>query len=142
MMKKINTIVKLQLKAGEANPSPPVGPALGAKGINIPKFCSEFNAETIKTLEKGTLVPVIVTIYTDKSFTFIIKSPPVSILLKKIANITKGSKFPNKNKIATITQAQAEEIVKIKSADLIVNSTKSAIKSIIGTAKSMGIEIN
>lgn len=143
-MKNIIAIIKLQLKTGEANPSPPVGPALGSKGVNIPKFCNEFNIEStkIKTLEKGTIVPVIITIYIDKSFTFIIKSPPVSVLLKKAANITKGSKFPNKTKVATLTIAQIENIAKTKENDLIVNSKESAIKSIIGTAKNMGIEVN
>lgn len=142
-MKKLDSIVKLQIKAEEANPSPPIGPALGAKGINIMNFCKEFNIITsnIKTLEKGTIVPVVVTIYTDKSFKFIIKSPPVSILIKKILKLKKGSSNPNKKDNGFITYKHIEDIIEIKQKDLIVNSKKAAMKSIIGTAKSMGLII-
>jgi len=142
-MKKMTSIIKLQIKAGEANPSPPIGPALGAKGLNIIKFCNDFNKHTnkIKNLEKGTLVPVIITVLPDKNFKFIIKSPPVTTLIKKITNITKGSSNPNKNKIGIINIKQINEIVDLKAKDLIVNSRTSAINSIIGSAKSMGLKI-
>lgn len=143
-MNKIKSIIKLQIKAGEANPSPPIGPALGAEGVNIMKFCQEFNANTnkIEKLDKGTPVPVIITVFTDKSFKFIIKSPPASVLLKKIANISKGSGNPNKNKIATINMKQIEDVVDLKIKDLIVNSKESAMNTIKGTAKSMGFKID
>ena len=136
--------IKIQIKACEANPSPPIGQALGGKGINIMQFCKEFNERTknIKNLEKGTLVPVIISIYKDKSFKFIIKSPPTTTLIKNILNIEKGSDNPNKNIISNITIKQIEEIIKIKQADLIVNSNDNAIKTIAGTLKSMGIKIN
>lgn len=135
--------IKIQIKACEASPSPPVGQALGGKGINIMQFCKEFNEKTsnIENLEKGTLVPVIISIYKDKSFSFITKSPPTTTLIKKLLKIDKGSKEPNKNKIANITEKQIEEIIKIKHNDLIVNSKNSAIKTIHGTLKSMGIKI-
>ena len=143
-MKKIETKIKLQIKAGEANPSPPIGPALGARGINIMKFCNEFNSETkkINDLEKGTLVPVIINIYQDKTFNFIIKSPPSSTLIKNILNIKKGSGYPNKNKIGTITKEQLLTIMNKKKNDLIINSEKAGLKTLIGTAKSMGLNID
>jgi large subunit ribosomal protein L11 len=141
MNKKIT--VKLQVKAQEANPSPPIGPMLGSKGINIMKFCTEFNQKTkdIIDLKKGTLVPVVINIYPDKSFDFLIKSPPTSILIKNILNIEKGSSLPNKNKITNITNDQIMIVFNQKKNDLIVNSVDSGIKSIKGTARSMGINI-
>ncbi len=143
-MKEIETKIKIQIKAHEANPSPPIGPALGAKGINIMKFCNEFNNETkkIEGLEKGTIVPVVITIFKDKSFEFTIKSPPASILLKKISKIDKGSGSANKNIIANLSMEKIKEIATLKNNDMITNSLESAIKSIIGTAKSMGIKID
>lgn len=139
----MKTTVKLQIKAQEANPSPPIGPALGSKGINIMNFCNKFNDTTknMPEIKKGTLVSVIIHIYPDKSFDFIIKSTPTSNIIKSILNIEKGSKNPNKTKISKITKEQIEIIVKQKSNDLIVNSNDAAIKTIIGTAKSMGIEV-
>lgn len=136
--------IKLQIKACEANPSPPVGQALGGKGINIMQFCKEFNEKTnnIKDLEKGTIVPVIISIYKNKSFTFIIKSPPTTTLIKKILKIEKGSKEPSKIIIANINESQIKEIADLKKNDLIANSIESAMKSISGTIKSMGIKIN
>lgn len=142
-MSKIEVSVKLQIRAGEANPSPPIGPALGARGINIIKFCNEFNEKTnnIKDIQKGTILPTIINIYKDKSFDFIIKAPPASTLIKNLLNIEKGSDSPNKNKIGLITEEQLLNIVKQKSDDLIVNSERAALNTLIGTAKSMGIEI-
>lgn len=139
----MKTKVKLQIKAQEANPSPPIGPALGSKGVNIMNFCNKFNDATrnMTELKKGTLVSVIINIYPDKSFDFIIKSTPTSNMLKNVLNIEKGSKNPNKIKICKIKKDQLEIIVKQKLNDLIVNSNDAAIKTIIGTAKSMGIEI-
>lgn len=143
-MNKTNINIKLQIKAGEANPSPPIGPALGAKGINIMKFCNEFNEKTknLPNIKKGTILPTVITIFKDKTFSFIIKSPPASTLLKEILNLNKGSSYPNKNKIGTITHEQLNNIVQQKKNDLIVNSNEAAIKTLIGTAKSMGININ
>ncbi len=141
-MKKQISKIKIQIKACEATPSPPIGPALGAKGINIMKFCKEFNDKTTKNgLQKGTMVTTIITIYSDKSFDFIIKTPITSSLIKNILNITKGSSFPNKNKIAKITISQIKEIVDKKKNDLFINSEQASINTIIGTAKSMGITI-
>ena len=142
-MKKVNTSIKSQIKAGEANPSPPIGPALGAKGINIMKFCNEFNDKTknLDNVKKGTPIPTIINIYKDKSFDFIIKSPPASFLIKEILNIEKGSDCPNKNKLCMIKKSQLLEISKKKIKDLIVNSEQAAINTLTGTAKSMGIEV-
>ena len=142
-MKKQISKIKIQIKACEATPSPPIGPALGAKGINIMKFCKEFNDKTTKIngLQKGTMVTTIIIIYSDKSFDFIIKTPITSSLIKNILNITKGSSFPNKNKVAKITIDQVKEIVDKKEIDLFINSKKASINTIIGTAKSMGITI-
>ncbi|CEI58714.1 50S ribosomal protein L11 [Candidatus Portiera aleyrodidarum] len=138
--KKIINIVKLQVEAGKANPSPPIGPILGQQGINIMEFCKSFNLET-KNIEKGMPIPVIISIYSDRSFTFIIKNPPVSSLLKKIIGINKGSNENKKKKVGIITKKQIKEIAKIKKKDMNIIEIKSAIKSIIGTAKSMGIDI-
>ncbi|HIH2762706.1 MAG TPA: 50S ribosomal protein L11 [Candidatus Azoamicus sp. MARI] len=142
-MKKIEARVKVQLKAQEANPSPPVGPVLGSKGLNIMKFCSEFNlkCKEIKGLEKGTLVAVLIYVYFDKSFDFTIKYTPTSILLKNLLKIDKGSSNPSKNIIATIDRESLDLIFEKKKIDLIFNSKEQAIKSIIGTAKSMGIVV-
>jgi len=139
----IEVSVKLQIRAGEANPSPPIGPALGARGINIIKFCNEFNEKTnnLSDIKKGTILPTIINIYKDKSFDFIIKSPPASTLIKNILNIEKGSDCPNKNKIGTITEEQLLSIVKQKNNDLIVNSEQAALNTLVGTALSMGVEI-
>ena len=146
MAKKISGYIKLQIPAGKANPSPPVGPALGQHGVNIMGFCKEFNA---RTSSMGDMViPVVITVYADRSFTFITKTPPASILIKKAAGlkITKkpgaGSKEPNKDKVATITRADAEEIAQLKMPDLNAKDLRGATEMIIGTAKSMGIEVS
>jgi large subunit ribosomal protein L11 len=139
MAKKVTGIVKLQITAGQANPAPPVGPALGSQGINIMAFCKEFNAAT---KDKGGLViPVVITVYQDKSFTFILKSPPASVLLKKAAGIASGSKVPNKEKVGKVTRKQMLEIVKLKGSDLNANSEDAAVRMIAGTARNMGIEV-
>jgi len=136
--KKIVNYIKLQVKAGEANPSPPIGPALGQHGLNIMDFCKGFNAKT-QNVEKGLTLPVVITVYSDRTFTFIIKTPPASVLLRKAAKIEKGSATPNKIKVATINLAQVEEIAKMKMPDLTAASLKTAMRTIIGTARSMGI---
>lgn len=139
MAKKVTGIVKLQITAGQANPAPPVGPALGSQGINIMAFCKEFNAAT---KDKGGLViPVVITVYQDKSFTFILKSPPASVLLKKAAGIASGSKVPNKEKVGKVTRKQILEIIKLKGSDLNANSEEAAVRMISGTARNMGIEV-
>jgi large subunit ribosomal protein L11 len=137
-VKKAVTKVKLQVKAGEANPAPPVGPALGQQGINIMEFCKAFNAQTQK-MEKGMPLPVIISVYADRSFSFIIKTPPASILLLKAAGLSKGSATPHNQKVGKVTLAQVEEIAKIKTPDLTAASLKAAIRTIAGTARSMGI---
>ena len=137
--KPIIGFIKLQITAGEANPAPPVGPALGQKGVNIMEFCKAFNGKTQK--DKGTTIPVIITVYKDKSFDFILKKPPVTVLIKQKLNLAKGSGEPNRNKVGTITKAQIEDIVKIKMPDLNCVSIKSACKLVAGTAKSMGLNI-
>lgn len=137
--KPITHIIKLQIEAGKANPAPPVGPALGPSGINIMQFCKEFNEKTGKDM--GTIFPVVLTVYKDKSFEFIIKTPPAAILIKKAANTSKGSGTPHKEKVGKITLAQAEEIAKIKMADLNAASLDSAVSMIKGTARSMGITV-
>ena len=139
MAKKVVGEIRLQLPAGAANPAPPVGPALGAKGVNIMGFCKEFNARTKD--QPGMILPVIITVYQDKSFTFILKSPPASVLLKKAAKVEKGSKTPNKEKVGKVTKAQIMEIVKIKKADLNAKDDAAAFKIIAGTARNMGIEV-
>jgi large subunit ribosomal protein L11 len=137
-VKKATTKIKLQVKAGEANPAPPVGPALGQHGINIMEFCKAFNAQTQK-MEKGMPLPVIISVYADRSFTFIIKTPPASVLLLKAANLSKGSATPHSQKVGKVTLAQVEEIAKIKTPDLTAADLKAAVRTIAGSARSMGI---
>lgn len=139
MAKKIVTYIKLQVPAGQANPSPPVGPALGQHGLNIMEFCKGFNAQT-QSLEQGLPVPVVITVYTDKSFTFTMKTTPAAHLLKKAAGISKGSGTPNANKVGKLNRSQLEEIAKIKQADLSAADMDAAVRTIAGTARSMGIE--
>ena len=139
MAKKITAIVKLQLPAGKATPGPPVGSTLGPHGINIPGFTKEFNAKTQDKM--GLIIPVVMTIYQDRSFTFILKTPPAPVLIKKACGIEKASAVPNKNKVAKITKTQVEEIAKIKMPDLNANTLESAISMIAGTARSMGIVV-
>ncbi|MBQ3301108.1 MAG: 50S ribosomal protein L11 [Eggerthellaceae bacterium] len=138
MATKVVGYIKLQVKAGQANPSPPVGPALGQRGLNIMEFCKAFNAATQK-MEPGLPIPVIITAYSDRSLTFIMKSPPASILLKKAAGITSGSKRPNTEKVGKVTRKQLEEIVKIKQADLTAADLDAAVRTIAGRARSMGL---
>ena len=140
MAKKIAAYIKLQVKAGEANPSPPVGPALGQRGVNIMEFCKAFNAKTAD-VEKGLPLPVVITVYSDRSFTFITKTPPASILLKKLVGIKSGSSNPNTKKIGTVTVAQLEEIAKIKMEDLNAANLEAAVKTIAGSARSMGLNV-
>ncbi|MEI6342835.1 MAG: 50S ribosomal protein L11 [Verrucomicrobiota bacterium] len=139
MAKKKTGEVKLQIAAGQANPAPPVGPALGSQGINIMAFCKEFNAATKD--KAGLVIPVIISVYQDKSFTFILKSPPASVLLKKAAGVASGSKVPHKDKVGKVTRKQVLEIVKLKGADLNANSDEAAIRMVSGTARSMGIDV-
>ena len=139
MAKKEVAKVKLQIPAGAANPSPPVGPALGQHGLNIMGFCKEFNARTQD--QKGTIIPVIITVYADRSFSFITKTPPAPVLLLKAAKIEKGSGEPNRNKVGSVTRDQVEEIAKLKMPDLNAASFDAAVKTIMGTARSMGIEV-
>lgn len=139
MAKKIQGYVRLQLPAGAANPAPPVGPALGAQGVNIMGFCKEFNAKTKD--QAGMIIPVVITVFSDKSFTFILKSPPASVLLKKAAGIATGSAKPNSDKVGKVTKKQIIEIIKLKKADLNANSEEAAIRMIAGTARNMGIEV-
>ena len=141
MAKKVSTILKLQIPAGAANPSPPVGPALGQAGVNIMDFCNAFNAET-QNAEKGLPLPVVISVYEDKSFTFIVKTPPAAVLIKKALNIQKGSGEPNKDKVGKISRMQLEEIAKIKEPDLNANDIDNAVKIIAGTARSMGVEVD
>ena len=139
MAKKIEAYIKLQVPAQDANPSPPVGPALGQHGVNIMEFCKAFNAQT-QSLEKSMPVPVVITVYNDRSFTFIMKTPPASILLKKAAGIQKGSGVPNRDKVGKVTRAQLEEIAKVKEPDLTAADMDAAVRIIAGSARSMGIE--
>lgn len=139
MAKKIQGYIRLQLPAGAANPAPPVGPALGAQGVNIMAFCKDFNARTKD--QNGMILPVVITVYTDKSFTFILKSPPASVLLKKAANIASGSGKPNVDKVGKVTKKQLAEIWKIKKADMNAKDEEAGIKIIAGTARNMGIEV-
>lgn len=140
MAKKIDGYIKLQVPAGKANPSPPIGPALGQKGVNIMAFCKEFNAASAN-LEPGLPIPVEITVYNDKSFTFVMKSPPAAVLLRKAAGIAKGSSVPNKTKVGSVNRAQLEEIVKTKQADLTAAELEAAVRTIAGTARSMGITV-
>lgn len=140
MAKKIKTQIKLQIPAGQANPAPPVGPALGQHGVNIMQFCNEFNAKT-KNMEQGMLIPVVITVYEDRSFSFVLKTPPVSALLKKIAGLAKASGKPGSQTIATVTKSQIREIAKLKLPDLNTTDLDAAIKIVEGTARSMGIEV-
>jgi len=139
MAKKVTGQIKLQIPAGQANPAPPVGPALGQHGVNIMGFCKEFNAATKE--QAGLIIPVVITVYQDKSFTFITKSPPASVLLKKAAGIATGSKTPNKEKVGKVTRKQVIDIVKMKSKDLNATNEEAAFRIIAGTARSMGIEV-
>jgi large subunit ribosomal protein L11 len=139
MAKKVTGIIKLQIPAGQANPAPPVGPALGQHGVNIMGFCKEFNAATKG--DAGLVIPVVITVYQDKSFTFITKSPPASILLKKAAGITAGSKVPNKDKVGKVTRKQVMDIVKLKKNDMNATTDEAAFRVVSGTARSMGIEV-
>jgi large subunit ribosomal protein L11 len=139
MAKKVTGSVKLQIEAGKATPAPPVGTALGPQGVNIMDFCKNFNAKTAK--DAGLIIPVIVTIYSDRSYTFILKTPPASVLLKKAAKVEKGSGVPNKNKAGKVTKKQVEEIAKLKMPDLNAADLAAAVKTVEGTARSMGIEV-
>ncbi|MEK7710114.1 MAG: 50S ribosomal protein L11 [candidate division NC10 bacterium] len=138
-MKKIQAIVKLQIPAGKANPAPPVGPALGQHGVNIMEFCKGFNAQTAS--QEGLILPVVVTIYQDRSFSFVVKTPPAAVLLKRAAGIAKASAVPHRDKIGKVTRAQVREIAQTKLPDLTANSLEAAMRIIEGTARSMGIEV-
>lgn len=140
MAKKVEAYIKLQIPAGKANPSPPVGPALGQRGVNIMEFCKAFNAAT-QQMEQGLPTPVVITVYSDRSFTFITKTPPASVLLKKAAGIQSGSGTPNTKKVAKLNVEQLEEIAKVKEPDLTAASLTAAVRSIAGTARSMGIDV-
>jgi large subunit ribosomal protein L11 len=140
MAKKVDSYIKLQVPAGKANPSPPVGPALGQKGVNIMEFCKAFNAQT-QDLEPGSPVPVVISVYADKSFTFVMKTSPASYLLKKAAGVEKGSATPNTSKVGAVTRAQLEEIVKIKKADLTASDIDAAVRTIAGSARSIGLDV-
>ena len=140
MAKKIEAYIKLQVPAGEANPSPPVGPALGQHGVNIMEFCKTFNAQT-QQMEKGLPIPVVITVYNDRSFTFITKTPPASVLLKKAAGVPKGSGTPNTAKVGKVTRAQLEEIATTKMADLNAADMDAAVRIIAGSARSMGLDV-
>lgn len=139
MAKKITGYIKLQVPAGKANPSPPIGPALGQHGVNIMEFCKAFNAKT--QAEEGTITPVVITVYADRSFSFITKTPPVPVLIKKTIGIESGSNVPNKNKVGKLTKAQVEEIAKKKMPDLNAASLEAAMRTVEGTARSMGVDI-
>ena len=140
MAKKVQAYIKLQVKAGQANPSPPVGPALGQHGVNIMEFCKAFNAQT-QSMEAGLPVPVVITVYADRSFTFITKTPPAAILLKKAAGIKSGSPTPNTKKVGTVNRAQLEEIAKAKEPDLTAADLDAAVRTIAGSARSMGLDV-
>jgi len=141
MAKKITGYIKLQLPAGEATPAPPVGPALGQHGVNIMEFVKQFNAKSVGQVEKGTILPVVITVYGDRSFSFILKTPPAAVLIKKKIGLDKGSATPNKVKVGTITKKQIEEIAKVKMPDLNAGSLETAMKSITGSARSMGVDV-
>jgi large subunit ribosomal protein L11 len=139
MAKKVTAVVKIQIAAGKATPAPPVGTALGPHGLNIMDFCKNFNARTAK--DEGLIIPAVVTIYADRSYTFVTKTPPASILLKRAANLAKGSNEPNKNKVGTVTKKQVEDIARLKMPDLNTESLDQAYKTVAGTARSMGIDV-
>jgi len=138
--KKVQGYIKLQIAAGQANPSPPVGPALGQQGVNIMEFCKQFNAAT-QSLEKGLPTPVVITVYSDRSFTFILKTPPASVLIRKAINIPKGSSTPNTTKVGKISRKQLEEIAKVKMPDLTAADLDAAVNTIAGSARSMGVDV-
>ncbi|WP_405228421.1 MULTISPECIES: 50S ribosomal protein L11 [Lentisalinibacter] len=140
MAKKVTGYIKLQVPAGQANPSPPVGPALGQHGVNIMEFCKAFNADT-QNIEQGLPVPVVITVYNDRSFTFITKTPPAAVLLRKAAGVPKGSGTPNTEKVGKVTRAQLEEIANTKNPDLTAADLDAAVRTIAGTARSMGLEV-
>ena len=140
MAKKVEAYIKLQVPAGQANPSPPVGPALGQHGVNIMDFCKAFNAQT-QSVEQGLPIPVVITVYADRSFTFITKTPPAAVLLKKAANVAKGSGTPNTEKVGKVTRAQLEEIATIKMPDLTAADMDAAVRTIAGTARASGIDV-
>jgi large subunit ribosomal protein L11 len=140
MAKKVQAYVKLQVKAGMANPSPPIGPALGQQGVNIMEFCKQFNAATDK-IEKGLPIPVVITVYSDRSFTFIMKTPPASVLIRKELGLEKGSSVPNKTKVGKINRAQLEKIAKMKQPDLTAADLDAAVRTVAGTARSMGVDV-
>jgi large subunit ribosomal protein L11 len=140
MAKKVQGYIKLQVPAGAANPSPPIGPALGQQGVNIMEFCKQFNAQTQK-LEKGLPIPVVITVYSDRSFTFIMKTPPASVLIRKSIGIEKGSGTPNTAKVGTISRQQLEEIAKTKQPDLTAADLEAAVRTIAGSARSMGVDV-
>jgi large subunit ribosomal protein L11 len=140
MAKKVQGYVKLQVPAGSANPSPPIGPALGQQGVNIMEFCKQFNAQTQK-LEKGLPIPVIITVYSDRSFTFIMKTPPASVLIRKALGIEKGSGVPNTQKVGRISRKQLEEVARTKTPDLTAADLEAAVRTIAGTARSMGVDV-
>ena len=140
MAKKVQGYIKLQVPAGSANPSPPIGPALGQQGVNIMEFCKQFNAQTQK-LEKGLPIPVIITVYSDRSFTFIMKTPPASVLIRKAIGIEKGSGTPNTAKVGKITRKQLEEVAKTKQPDLTAADLEAAVRTIAGSARSMGVDV-
>lgn len=138
-MKKVIAEIKLQIPAGQANPSPPVGPALGQRGVNIMEFCKAFNAQT--QAQQGLIIPVIITVYADRSFTFITKTPPAAVLLKRAAGIEKGSGEPNKKKVGKVTRAQVREIAQLKMPDLTANSIEAAMRTVEGAARSLGLDV-
>lgn len=140
MAKKVQAYIKLQVPAGQANPSPPVGPALGQHGVNIMEFCKAFNAST-QSIESGLPIPVVITVYNDRSFTYIQKTPPASVLLRKISGVAKGSGRPNTEKVGKVTRAQLEEIATTKDPDLTASDMDAAVRTIAGTARSMGLEV-
>jgi large subunit ribosomal protein L11 len=140
MAKKVLAMIKLQVEAGKANPSPPIGPALGQHGVNIMDFCKAFNAKTAN--EEGMIIPAVITVYQDRSFTFITKTPPAAVLLKKAAQIAKGAADPKRDRVGSVTREQVEEIAKLKMVDLNANDLEAACKIIAGTARSMGIEVS
>ena len=140
MAKKVNGYVKLQVPAGSANPSPPIGPALGQQGVNIMEFCKQFNAQTQK-MEKGLPIPVVITVYSDRSFTFVMKTPPAAVLIRKAIGIEKGSGTPNTAKVGKISRKQLEDIAKLKTPDLTAADLEAAVRTIAGSARSMGVDV-